>query len=72
MSNPILLGVQSTGFYKSYRLETYKTDGGQAIRVLDCLSRTQFVSYGDTIQTALAEAKSRIDRDLGSADTIPF
>jgi|688.fasta_scaffold13897_15 hypothetical protein len=74
MSNPILRGIAlSTEFYRSHRLENYKTDEGQAIRVLDCLSRTQFISYGDDLQTALAEAKSRIDQELeGSTDEIPF
>jgi hypothetical protein len=74
MCNPVLRGIAlSTGFYRSYRLESYKTDGGQAIRVLDCLSRAQFVSYGDDLQTALGEAKSRINQGFeGSADVIPF
>ncbi len=74
MSNPILRGIAlSTEFYRSHRLENYKTDEGQAIRVLDCLNRTQFVSYSADLQIALADAKSRIDQELeGSTDEIPF
>jgi hypothetical protein len=74
MSNPILRGVAlSTEFYRSHRLEAYKTDEGQAIKVLDCLSKTQFITYGADLQIALTEAKSRIDQELeGSTDEIPF